>query len=238
MRRALIVALFVAASSVFAQQPQPQKPATPPPTTQTAQPAPAPQPQITPAQLWSALLQSNSTYVAGKISFNDLKAERTMFKEHQFPPITVISCSDSRVPPELVFNQSLGVLFVVRAAGSVVDDFGLASVEYAIAQGYTKLIVVLGHENCGAVKASLGTANPGTPALTALATRIRSSFVGIPYDSVDPANVKKAVEANTRASATYLLAASQLIRDAKATEKIDIVSAYYEMESGVVKKIE
>lgn len=237
MRRALIVVLFVAAASVFAQQPQPQKPATPPPPAQTA-PAPAPVPQITPAQLWSALLQSNSTYVAGKISFNDLKAERTMFKESQFPPITVISCSDSRVPPELVFNQSLGVLFVVRAAGNVVDDFGLASVEYAIAQGYTKLIVVLGHENCGAVKASLGTANPATPALTALATRIRSSFVGIPYDSVDPANVKKAVEANTRASATYLLAASQLIRDAKATEKIDIVTAYYEMESGVVKKIE
>jgi carbonic anhydrase len=234
MRRVLVILVF-AASAVFAQQQQPQKPAAPP---QSAQPAPAVQAPITPAQLWSALVQSTSTYVAGKISFNDLKAEREMFKEHQFPPITVISCSDSRVPPELVFNQSLGVLFVVRAAGSVVDDFGLASVEYAIAKGYTKLIVVLGHENCGAVKASLSPATPETPSLTALATRIRSSFVGVPYDATNHANVKKAVEANTRASATYLLAASQLIRDAKATEKIDIMTAYYEMGTGVVKKLE
>ncbi len=236
MRRVLVILVF-AASAVFAQQPQPQKPAAQPP--QPAPTAPAAQPpEITPAQLWSALMQGNSSFVAGKISYDDLKAEREMFKDHQVPPITVISCADSRVPPELVFNQSLGALFVVRGAGSVVDDFGLASVEYAIAQGYTKLIVVLGHENCGAVKSSLSPGGPGTPALTALATRIRSSFVGIPYDATNPANVKKAVEANTRASAAYLLAASSLIRDAKTTQKIEIMTAYYEMGSGVVKKIE
>ena len=230
MRRALVVLVF-AASAVFAQQPQPQKPA--PQTAPAAKP-----PEITPARLWSALLQGNSQFVTGKISYDDLKNERKMFEEHQLPPITVISCSDSRLPPELVFNQSLGALFVVRVAGNVVDDFGLASVEYAIAQGYTKLIVVLGHENCGAVKSSLGPTGPGTPALTALATRIRSSFVGIPYDATNAANVKKAVEANTRASAAYLLAASPLIRDAKVTEKIEIMTAYYELSSGVVKKIE
>ncbi|HUR81485.1 MAG TPA: carbonic anhydrase [Thermoanaerobaculia bacterium] len=227
MRRALAIFLF-AATAVIAQQPQapPAAPLRPPERGVTAQ------------QLWAALLQANQAYVNGRITYDNLKAERQQLADHQLPPVTVLSCSDSRVPPELVFNQSLGVLFVVRGAGNVVDDFGLASIEYAIAQGYTQLIVVLGHENCGAVKASLGVGGPNTPALTALATRIRASFVGIPYSTSDPANVKKAVEANTRASAAYLLAASPLIREAVTSNRIQVVTAYYEMESGLVKRIE
>lgn len=193
---------------------------------------------ITPDQLWTAMLQGNQLFVAGKITYSDLKGERVLFGEHQLPPITVLACSDSRVPPELIFNQSLGALFVIRTAGNVADEFGLASIEYAISQGYTKLIVVLGHENCGAVKASLSGGDPGTPALKALATRIRSSFIGIPYDPKDAANVRKAVEANTRASMAQLLAGSALIRDAVATEKVKIMTAYYDLDEGIVKKVD
>lgn len=196
------------------------------------------QESITPDQLWTAMLQGNQQFVAGKVTYDNLKVERVQLGESQLPPITVLACSDSRVPPELIFNQSLGALFVVRTAGNVADEFGLASVEYAIANGYTKLIVVLGHENCGAVKASLGGGDALTSALKALATRIRSSFVGIPYDAKDPANVRKAVEANTRASAAQLLAASALIRDAASAEKVKIVTAYYDLDEGVVKKVD
>jgi carbonic anhydrase len=196
------------------------------------------QESITPDQLWTAMLQGNKQFAGGKIVYDNLKAERELLKDSQFPPITVLACSDSRVPPELVFNQSIGGLFIVRVAGNVADDFALASIEYALSQGWTKLLVVLGHEDCGAVKASLGTADPSTPALTALARRIRMSFVGIPYDSADKANVRKATEANARASAAQLLAASALIRDAVATNKIKVVTAYYEMASGEVKKVE
>lgn len=222
MRRALVI-LFLAALPLLAQQQQPQ---------------PAAEATIGPQQLWAALLQGNKTFVAGKIVYDGLKGEREMLKDNQFPPITLLSCSDSRVPPELVFNQSLGALFVVRSAGNVVDDFGLGSIEYAISQGYTKLIVVLGHSNCGAVKSSLGGADPSTPALKELARRIRSSFVGIPYDARDAANVRKAEEANTRASAAYLLAASTLIRDAEAADRVDIVTAIYDVATGEVKKLE
>jgi len=196
------------------------------------------QESITPDQLWAAMLQGNQQFVAGKITYDHLKEERALFAEHQLPPITVLACSDSRVPPELIFNQSLGALFVVRTAGNVADEFGLASIEYAISKGYTKLIVVLGHENCGAVKDSLGSADPGTSALKALATRIRSSFVGIPYDSSNAANVRKAVEANTRSSAAQLLAASTLVRDAMLTEQIKIMTAYYDLKEGTVKKVD
>jgi carbonic anhydrase len=194
--------------------------------------------QITPDQLWAALETGNKAFVAGSVSYNLLKAERDQLDEYQSPPITILSCSDSRVPPEIVFNQSLGSLFVIRTAGNVADEFGLASIEYAVALGYTKLIVVLGHENCGAVTASLGSADPSTPSLTALATRIRASFIGIPYDSRDPKNVQRAVEMNARAAAASLLARSKLIRDAVATERVKIVVANYDLNTGEVKKID
>jgi carbonic anhydrase len=225
MRRALVILVLFLAAPLVAQTAKPQ-------------PAPPAEAPITSAQLWSALMQGNKSFVGGKISYDSLKAEREQFKDNQLPPITVLSCSDSRVPPELVFNQSLGALFVVRTAGSVADDFGIGSIEYAIAHGYTKLIVVLGHANCGAVRSSLGGVDPTTPSLKALATRIRASFAGIPYDSRDPENVRKAVEANTRASAAWLLAASSVIRDAEATEAVDIITAYYDMATGEVRTLD
>ncbi len=231
MRRVFIITILIlVCSPMLAQQAAQQ--ATPP------APPPAAEQTITPEQLWSALLTGNKVFVAGSIAYNDLKAEREQLKDHQMPPITVLACSDSRVPPELIFNQSLGALFVIRTAGNVVDDFGLASIEFAIANGFTRLIVIVGHQDCGAVRASLGGADPQTPAMTELATRIRTSFVGIPYDSRDAANLKKATEANARASAAQLLAMSKLIRDNVLTGRIKIVLAYHELASGLVKAID
>lgn len=194
--------------------------------------------RVTPEMLWTVLMAGNKQFVAGEITYDKLKAERDQFDEHQFPPMTVLSCSDSRVPPELVFNQSLGTLFVIREAGSVADTFGLASIEYAITEGYTSLIVILGHENCGAVKASLSGADPGSPHLLALATRIRKSFVGVKWDQRNPEAVKKAVEANTRASAAAILAESKIVRDAAMTGKLKIVAAYYDLDTGEVRKLD
>lgn len=183
-------------------------------------------------------MQGNKGFVGGKIAFDDLKTERALFKDQQAPPVAVLSCSDSRVPPELVFNQSLGALFVVRVAGNIADEFDIASLEFALLNGWTKLIVVMGHEGCGAIKAALGGADPNTTALNALAKRIRMSFIGIPYDSRDAANVRKAVEANTRASAAHLLAASKVIRDAVATEQAKLVTAYYNHQTGEVIQLD
>ncbi|HJQ38733.1 MAG TPA: carbonic anhydrase [Thermoanaerobaculia bacterium] len=223
MRRILILTLtLLVCVPVFAQE-------------KSAEPKPR---EITPDQLWTALLAGNRIYVTGAVSYNLLKEERTQTAGGQSPPITIVGCSDSRVPPELIFNQSLGILFVVRSAGNVVDDFGLASIEFAIAKGYTKLIVVLGHNSCGAVLASLGGADGGSPALNELAARIRSSFIGVTYDPGNPANVQKAVEMNARAAAASLLARSKIIRDAALTEKIKIVTANYDMATGEVKQID
>ena len=136
--------------------------------------------QIDANVLWKAMLTGNLQFAAGELTYPTLKAEREKLVQAQIPPITILACSDSRVPPELVFNQSLGALFVIRTAGNVADDLGLASIEFAIKFGWTSLIVVLAHEDCGAVRGALDKADPVTPSLVNLVQRIRTSFDGIP----------------------------------------------------------
>jgi carbonic anhydrase len=207
----------------------------------SAQEAPPTQPAPNKAageQLWSVLMVGNRAFVAGKLTFDKLKEERAALIGGQVPPVTVLSCADSRVPPELIFNQSLGALFVVRGAGNIADDFGVASIEFAISNGWTGLIVVLGHSDCGAIKAALGAADPGTPALNALARRLRASFIGIPYDPSDAANVKRATEANARASGANLLASSKVIRDAVIGGVVKVIPAYYDLATGEVRKLD
>ncbi len=115
--------------------------------------------------------------------------------------------------------------------------FDVASIEYAVANGYTKLIVVMGHQECGAVRAALDPEDPGSPGLVALVQRIRQSFAGMDHWARDPATVRHAVEANARASATYLLANSKIIRDAVQSGKVGIVVAYYNLDSGAVERV-
>lgn len=181
--------------------------------------------------LWQSLMAGNRAFVAGRVSFDHLGDLRKHSADHQNPPVTVLACSDSRVPPELIFNRSLDQLFVIRVAGNVAADFETASIEYAIANGYTKLIVVLGHENCGAVKAALSPGEPPTPSLAVLVARIRDGF------ATKPPSVEAAVMTNARASAAYLLEHSKVIRDAVEQKRVGLVVAYYHLDSGVVERL-
>ncbi len=189
---------------------------------------------IEPCGFWEMMRAGNRTFVAGDISFKDLDVERKELVGGQHPPVLVLACSDSRVPPELVFNQSLGAMFVVRVAGNVVDEFGLASIEYAVAHDWTKLIVVLGHESCGAVIDSMKPDDPEkplTPSLMALVNRIRKSFIMGQTDLPD------AIRANAYASAAHLTAESAVVREAVAAKKVKILPAYYSLQTGVVTTI-
>jgi carbonic anhydrase len=184
--------------------------------------------------LWKDLMKGNALYHGGALPYTQLDEARKATVEKQNPPVTVLSCSDSRVPAELVFGRGVGDLFVVRAAGNVADVFGIASIEYGIAKGWTKVIVVLGHESCGAVEAALEKKDPSTPSLRALVRRIRRSFTGIDRKAKD---IRPAVIANAKASADYLVSASKVIRDAVRKKQVVIIVAYYELESGEVTKI-
>lgn len=185
----------------------------------------------TPDALWQSLMQGNRDFVAGKVTFDHLAELRRHSAAHQNPPVTILSCSDSRVPPEIIFHRSLDQLFVIRVAGNIAAAFELASIEYAISNGYTKLIVVLGHEECGAVKAAMAPGDAPTPSLGVLLARIRESF------RTKPATVRAAVETNAEASAEYLKANSNVIRDAVQGGRVGLVVAYYNLATGVVERI-
>ena len=188
--------------------------------------------------LWNSLMEGNRAYVAGRITFDDLVELRHHSAAHQNPPVTILSCSDSRVPPELVFDRSIDELFVIRVAGNVAGPFDIASIEYAIRNGYTKLIVVLGHEDCGAVRAALSGKEMDSPSLDALVGRIRESFGGIGPWSLEPPTVRRAVEANARASAAFLVAHSRIIREAVQSGSVGLVVAYYDLSTGAVERID
>src|SRR5213594_1967927 len=116
------------------------------------------QPSVAPAEAISKLKEGNGRYTSGNLQHPGQTTDRrTELAKSQYPFATVVSCSDSRVPPEIVFDQGLGDLFIVRVAGNVLNDEGLGSIEYAVDHLGTRLILVLGHQRCGAVQAAKET---------------------------------------------------------------------------------
>src|SRR6266403_2290773 len=125
---------------------------------QAADPAHSDQPSVAPAEASSKLKAGNGRYTSGNLQHPGQTAERrTELANTQHPFATILSCSDSRVPPEIVFDQGLGDLFIVRVAGNVINDEGLGSIEYGVEVLGARLIVVLGHSSCGAVDAAMKT---------------------------------------------------------------------------------
>src|SRR5437588_10797425 len=123
-----------------------------------ADPAHSDQPAVAPAEAISKLKEGNGRYTSGNLQHPGQTTERrTELSKSQHPFAVIVSCSDSRVPPEIVFDQGLGDLFIFRVAGNVIDDHGLGSIEYSVDHLGTRLILVLGHQSCGAVKAAKET---------------------------------------------------------------------------------
>ena len=182
-------------------------------------------------KLWNSLLEGNRTYVGG-----DLAGLRVSTFAQQDPPVTILSCSDSRVPAELIFDKSINDLFVVRVAGNIAGPYEIASIEYGIVKGYTRIVLVMGHEECGVIHAALSKERMPSANMRALVKKIRSSLGGIRRKR-DTATVRKAVEANARASAADLLEHSKIIRDAAKRGKITLVTAYYDLDEGTVVRL-
>lgn len=153
----------------------------------------------------------------------------------QTPFATVLSCADSRVPPEIVFHAGLGDLFVTRAAGNITDKAILASVEYSVEHLNVPLVVVMGHESCGAVKAALDTPAGQSlgPNLDYLVAAIRPS-VNATASRPDAERMRAAILANVEETLNDMLADSALLREAGKDGKVLFVGAYYELASGKV----
>jgi carbonic anhydrase len=168
-------------------------------------------------------------------------ARREELSAGQEPFAIVLGCSDSRVPAELVFDQGLGDLFVIRVAGNIVAPSQVGSVEFAAERFGTRLVVVLGHSKCGAVLATLEQlARPSDTQsrnLKSIVDRIRPSIEGLLDTDLrrDPdALVEHAVRANIRASADHLRHGSEVLEDLIQRDGLLIVGAEYSLESGLV----
>lgn len=181
---------------------------------------------------WNSLVSGNRSFQTGSITFSGLNRRL----DSQNPPITVLSCSDSRVPPELVFHQSLNRVFIIRSAGNIADTFGIASIEYAISKGYTKLLVVLAHEKCGAVEESIpGEPEPGKPteSLYALVMRIRDGFQPPNCAMSDPGCWTRRTRENAQFAVEDLKKRSAVIKKAIDVDKLPVVVAYYDLDRNV-----
>jgi len=188
-------------------------------------------------QIWSSLADGNQRFVSGQPTSHDLVSQRHALEKNQHPLVAVLSCSDSRVPPEIVFDQGLGELFVVRVAGNSADPSGIGSLEYAVEHLGTVMIVVLGHQSCGAVTAACAGEKMPTPNLEAVVQPISQSCSVAKEHHAGEGLVDFAIRDHVHKTAQELLARSTVLRHAHDEGKLAIVEAYYSLDSGAVTKL-
>jgi carbonic anhydrase len=190
-----------------------------------------------PAEAIRALKTGNSRFFSGSARRPELSAaERRSQILAQTPFAVVLSCSDSRVPTEIVFDQGLGTLFITRVAGNVIDTGTLGSIEYGIGHLKSHVVVVLGHEGCGAVKAALLPPEERareTESIQALLNSILPAISRIPKIRDEKAKMREAVVANVRQQVQNLKKV-KYVQDAITSGKIAVIGAYYEITSGAV----
>ncbi|MCW5892215.1 MAG: carbonic anhydrase [bacterium] len=189
------------------------------------------------ASLWRRLTEGNRRFVAGTPAEHDLVRARRELLGTPAAPIVVLGCSDDRIAPETVFDTGLGELFVVRTAGNVVDPVGLGSIEYAVRRLGARLLVVLGHDRCGAVEAAMTGELTASPALEAIMRRIAPALEGVRSAADGSGDARPAIVANVRQSARDLVTYSRLVGDAVATGKLVVVQAFYRLETGTVDRL-
>jgi carbonic anhydrase len=186
-----------------------------------------------------ALKQGNERFVSGKVRTDGQSAsDIARLAGSQNPHSIVLSCSDSRVPPELVFDQKLGEIFTVRSAGESLSPTALGTIEYAVSKLGTPFLLVLGHTSCGAVKAAAESEIvkfTGSENLAALIADVQARIHG----KFDPKNPSKELKAeswqNAKGVAADLLKRSPLIAKAVASGKLEIRVALYNLSTGRVE---
>ncbi len=193
-------------------------------------------------QALQRLREGNQRFVAGEMSLVQRAQDRSELVAEQRPSAIILGCSDSRVPAELVFDQGLGELFVIRVAGNIVAPSQVGSVEFAAEQFGTRLVVVLGHSGCGAVAATLASLDQKAgevpnPNLRAIVERIRPSVQGFVEQGnalTTEQRLHHAVRANIRHSADHLRNGSPILERLIAEQQLRVVGAEYNLATGMV----
>jgi len=187
---------------------------------------------LTPDQALAKLMEGNKRYATSHSQRPHQSARRRHeLEKDQHPFACILSCSDSRVPPEIVFDEGLGDLFVVRVAGNIVDSAVTGSIEYAVEHLGTPVVVVMGHEKCGAVQATLGGGEPGTH-IQSLVEAISPAVIEAKKKPGEP--LVNAVRANVQLVVQQLRRSGPILAEQLRSHKIRIVGAVYELDSGSV----
>jgi carbonic anhydrase len=185
-----------------------------------------------PASIVCRLQQGNQAHAAGRQSVADVTPRRrAALVAAQHPHTVVLTCADSRVPPEYIFNEGLGALFVVRVAGGVADPVTVGSIEYGLEHLHAPLLVVLGHTRCGAVKAAMETPAHGSPGanLESILSRIRP---GIPKGAGHKDPWTAAVYGSVEQTMEDLFRISRIIPELNHGGEIGVIGAVYDIETG------
>jgi len=194
---------------------------------------------LAPDEALQKLMTGNKRFVQAQIKHRSLtiREAREKLVQGQKPYAIILSCSDSRVPPEIVFDETLGQLFVVRVAGNVVDPVVLGSIEYAVSHLGSSLIVVLGHEACGAVTAAMDATGKTEGNIAAIVDAVMPAVQDV-RDTMEgrnrPDQVEAAIDQNISLQTENLTRQSSLIRDYISQGKVRIVKGKYHLHHGEV----
>jgi carbonic anhydrase len=193
----------------------------------------------TPDAALARLMEGNARYASGKMAERDFSAGRAARAQGQAPFAAILSCADSRVAPELAFDQAPGELFVVRVAGNFVTPDGLGSLEFGAAVLGTKVIMVLGHTSCGAVNATVDALQKGNTLPGHIADLVRAMKPGIePVLKTPGADLQqRAMIANVQANVRRLQTEKPILGDMVAAGKLKVVGAYYDLPTGKVMMV-
>jgi len=210
--------------------------------TAALQPDAAAQKALTSEGILKDLFAGNARYVDGKNTVYDAKSRRKAAQSGQYPKAYVLSCVDSRVPVEQVFDQGIGDIFVGRVAGNIENVDQLGSMEYATAVAGVKVLMVMGHEGCGAVKSACDHVEVGN--VTALLDQIEPAIEkvkGYKKEEMNSKNkefVNKVIETNVKDTIADIRKRSKIIADLEKGGKLKIVGGVYSLKTGKVTPVE
>jgi carbonic anhydrase len=192
---------------------------------------------MTPAQVIAELKKGNERFRTGKMVRRDYLAEQRASAKGQYPAAVLLGCLDSRVPAEIVFDTGIGDTFIGRVAGNIVNDDLLGSMEFGCAASGAKVVLVLGHTACGAIKGAIDDVVLGN--LTGLLARIKPAVAQTKYDgeksSKNYAYVDAVAETNVRLTVAEIHRRSPVLEDLSKKGSIAIVGAMYDLATGTVK---
>jgi carbonic anhydrase len=200
----------------------------------------ASEPSMLPAgagKIWTDLVEGNKRFREGKPAARELVERRAELANAQHPQVIVLACSDSRVSPSLIFDKDLGDLFVIRTAGNVADAVALGSIEFAAEYLQSEVLVVLGHQGCGAVAAAASGANVPSSNLESIVAMVRPAIESVQGQAEGDDLLRLAEQANVRHSASDLLRNSPLLRRKVTDGKLTLIKALYQLTTGQVVRL-